>query len=236
VAGALETDAEFRSAYEDLVLTPPASDGVVPRIAGVEVQALFTDQRSCPDMVLTLEDGRRVACEHKIEAPETLILDVAEGEPADQLRRYLRIRDVDALAYFRASMKAPPQDVLDHPKYLRPTGAAHFLWRDLYGPLTRGTQPLSIWLREGFEQLGYTPPLPHVGELVTDDWDESHAAQVNFGKLWDATKRALAEGWTNETGTSSTLFLYRNLSSRLRRSSLVFSEQPPLRRILSRAC
>ena len=57
MAGALETDAEFRSAYEDLVLTPPASDGVVPRIAGVEVQALFTDQRSCPDMLLMLEDG-----------------------------------------------------------------------------------------------------------------------------------------------------------------------------------
>ena len=76
------------------------------------------------------------------------------------------------------------------------------------GQLTLGTQPLSIWLREGFEQLGYTPPLPHVGELVTDDRDESHAAQVNFGKLWDATKRALAKGWTNESGTSSTLFLY----------------------------
>ena len=29
---------------------------------------------------------------------------------------------------------------------------------------------------------------------------------------------------------------HRNLSSRLRRSSLVFSEQPPLHRFLSRAC
>ena len=105
----------------------------------------------------------------------------------EQLRRYLTIPDVDTLAYFRASMKAPPQDVLDHPKYLHPAGAAHFLWRGAYGPLMRGTQPLSIWLREGFEQLGYTPPLPHVGELVTDDRDESHAAQVNFGKLRDAT-------------------------------------------------
>ena len=28
----------------------------------------------------------------------------------------------------------------------------------------------------------------------------------------------------------------RNLSSRMRRSSLVFSEQPPLRRVLNRAC
>ena len=49
---------------------------------------------------------------------------------------------------------------------------------------------------------------PHVGELVTDDREDSHAAQVNFGKLWDATRRALAEGWTSESGTSSTLFLY----------------------------
>ena len=112
------------------------------------------------------------------------------------------------MAYFRPSLKAPPQDVLSHSKYIHPTGAAHFLWRDVYGPLTRGAQPLSIWLREGFEQLGYTPPLPHVGELVTDDRDESHAAQVDLGKLWDATKRALAEVWTNESGTPSTLFLY----------------------------
>ena len=31
-------------------------------------------------------------------------------------------------------------------------------------------------------------------------------------------------------------FAKRNLSSRMRRSSLVFSEQPPLRRVLNRAC
>ena len=80
---------------------------------------------------------------------------------------------------------------------------AHCLWRDLYTPFTRGTRLLSIWLREGFEQLGYTPPLPHVGQLVTDDWDESHAAQVNFGELWDATRRALAEGWTGESGAEA---------------------------------
>lgn len=159
-------------------------------------------------MLLILSDGRRVACEHKIEAAETVLLDPAEGEPAEQLRRYLRLPDVAALVYFRVSIKAPPDDVLEHPRYLRPEGAAHFLWRDLYGPLSRGTQPLTAWLREGFERLGYTPPLPHIGELVSDDWDASHAAQVNFGKLWDATRRALAEDWTNESGTSSTLFLY----------------------------
>ena len=57
------------------------------------------------------------------------------------------------------------------------------------------------------QQADHTPPLPHVGELFTDDRDESHAAQVGFGKLWDATKRARADGWTSESGTSSTLFL-----------------------------
>jgi hypothetical protein len=207
VAAALKTDDEFCTAYEELVLAPLAVGGAVPHIVDVEVQAAFSEQRSYPDMLLILEDGRRVACEHKIEAAETLLLDVAEGEPAEQLRRYLKLPNVAALAYFRASMKAPPPDVLEHPHYLSPPGAAHFLWRDLYGPLSRGTQPLSIWLSEGFEQLGYTPPLPHVGELVTDNWDAAHAAQVNFGKLWDVTRRALADHWNYESGTSSTLFL-----------------------------
>jgi hypothetical protein len=207
VAAALATDVEFCRAYEEVVLAPLATGDSVPHIVKVDVQAAFPDQRSCPDMLLVLDDGRRVACEHKIEAPESLLTDVAEGEPAEQLRRYLRLPDIAALTYFRASLKAPPTDVLEHPRYVRPKGEAHFLWRDLYGPLVQGTQPISAWLREGFEQLGYTPPLAHIGELVTDDWDESHLAQVTFGKLWDATRRALADDWQSERGTSSTLFL-----------------------------
>ena len=38
-------------------------------------------------MLLTLTDGRRVACEHELEAAETVAPDAAEGEPSAQLER-----------------------------------------------------------------------------------------------------------------------------------------------------
>ena len=60
-----------------------------------------------------------------------------------------------------------------------------------------GTQPLSIWLREGFEQLGYTPPLPLMSASSSPTTGTSHTPlRSTSGKLWDATKRAV------------TLFLY----------------------------
>ncbi len=206
VAAALETDALFRTAYAEVVLSPLSLTNDPPQIERVSTQVAFHEQRSVPDMMLTLSDGRHVAVEHKIEASESLIVP-DEGEPAEQLRRYLRIPDVAAVAYFRASTRWPPDDVLEHPRYLRPTAAPHFLWRDLYPALTTGDQLLTRWLREGFESLGFTPPLAHIGELVSDDPLASHEAQVNFGKLWDRTKEHLSDTWTYERGTSSTLFL-----------------------------
>ena len=207
IAAALETDASFRAAYEKVVLSSLSADEAVPHIKTVTTQAWFPEHRSQPDMLLVLDDERRVACEHKIEASET-VLDSDEGEPSLQLDRHLRLPDVAAVAYFRATIKAPAEAVLTHPRYLRPSsGAPHFVWRDLYGALVAGEQPISAWLRQGFETLSYTPPLPHVGTLACEDDDESRRNQRNFGKLWDHTKAHLFADWKCEHGSPSTLYL-----------------------------
>ena len=207
LAAALETDDGIRAGYEDAVLAPLGRGGELPRIVAVVTQAAFPEQRSYPDMLLTLADGRRVACEHKLEAPETILPDAAEGEPSAQLERYLRLPDVAALAYFRATLRPPADHVLAHERYLRPAGAAHFLWADLYHALLRAGQPTGRWLREGFERLGFVPGVPHVGTLVSGDQEEGHRAQANFGKLWALTRDELSRTWRSERGTSATLYL-----------------------------
>jgi len=206
IAAALETDEIFRAGYEELVLSSLGSEGNVPAIATVRTQTAFAAQRSVPDMLLTLSDGRRVICEHKLEAAETE-QEQDDGQVSLQLERYLRIPDIDGLAYFRSGLKPPAGDVLNHPLYLRPASAKHFLWSDLYPALSRSEGLLSSWLREAFERLGFTPVVPHIGALVAEDKEGEHRAQVNFGKLWLPLRELLSPDWNSETGTSSALYL-----------------------------
>lgn len=90
LASALECDAAFREGYQELVLGGLAAAGAAPRIARVEAQAAFAEQKCRPDLLLILDDGRQIACEHKLDAPETpFTLDTGEVEP--QLKRYLKL-------------------------------------------------------------------------------------------------------------------------------------------------
>ncbi len=91
--------------------------------------------------------------------------------------------------------------MLAHPRYLRPATAPHFLWRDLYEPLAAGEQPISAWLREGFEKLGFTPALPHIGELWPDDSEEVKENQCNFAKLWQSTTSYLSDRFQIESAS-----------------------------------
>lgn len=206
IAAALECDPLFRSAYERSILEPLTVSGRAPSIASVSIQVAFADHRSQPDMVLNLSDGRRLICEHKIDATETVQL-TEDGVTSLQLERYLALPGVDAVAYFRSSLKPPADAVLDHPKYLRPAAAPHFLWRDLYRPLVAGDQPISVWLRDGFERLGFTPPLPHIGRLWPDSEEAVKDNQRNFGKLWHSTRNHVSGFWKIETGSRCELYL-----------------------------
>ena len=195
IAAALEVDADFRRAYESLVLARLASDGQAPTITAIETQTHFAEHRSVPDMVLTLADGRRVLCEHKLDAPETMQV-TRDGRTVKQLERYLAIPGIAGLAYFRSAPVMVPDDVLANQFYLRPESAAHFVWHDLYAALERGESDVVRWLVSGFERLGFTPPEPHVGELWPGDTEEVRENQRNFGKLWQKTRRHLETDWT----------------------------------------
>src|SRR5690242_15006369 len=96
IAAALEVDVEFRAAYEACVLAQLAVGSAVPRIKTVIVQPSFREERCQPDMALLLSDRRRVLCEHKLDAPET-IQETFDGKVSLQLNRYLELPDVAAL-------------------------------------------------------------------------------------------------------------------------------------------
>lgn len=206
VAAALETDPRFRTAYEDCVLGPLASGQTRPAIVGVKTQVFFEGYHSRPDMLLELRDGRRVICEHKLDAAETVHVSDNDGD-LRQLERYLRLPEIAAVAYFRSLLKPPCGEVLRNSRYLRPRAAPHFLWRDLYQPLLAGEHPICTWLRDGFERLGFTPPLPHIGSLWPDEDEHVKENQRNFAKLWHGVRSHLSGDWKIGTGSRCELYL-----------------------------
>jgi hypothetical protein len=207
LAAALEVDDPFRSAYESEVFAPLATGGIVPRIVDIQTQVAFAEHHSRPDMMLVLDDGRRVACEHKIDAAETRYV-TTDGITEKQLEKYLtRLNDISAVVYFRPALTTLRDVVCGHPRYLHPVHAPHFLWRDLYRPLTAGTSELSGWLRQGFEKLGFTPPLPHIGELWPDTDAQVRQNESNFAKLWDSTIAHVSALWKVGRGSRCELYL-----------------------------
>jgi hypothetical protein len=205
LASALECDAVFRECYQERVLQSLAAAGVAPRIAHVQTQAVFAEQSCRPDLLLILSDGRRIACEHKLEAPETL-LELDSGEIKRQLERYLEL-DIAGVAYFRPHLVTLSQKILQHPRYIRPASQPHFLWRDLYDSLSRGEHVVTQWLVDGFRRLGFTPAAPHVGPLAPDETEEVKENQRNFGKLWRSTRALASQDWKVETGRRCELYL-----------------------------
>lgn len=205
LAGALEHDTAFREAYQNRVLPSFAAAGVAHRIARAETQARFVKENCRLDLLLTLDDGRRVVCEHKLEAPETLH-ELDSGEVLGQLERYLEL-DIAGVAYFRPHLVTLSQAILQHPRYIRPASQPHFLWRDLYDSLSRGEHILTQWLFEGFRRLGFTPAAPHVGPLSPDDTEEVKENQRNFGKLWHSTQVLASRTWEMNPGRRCELYL-----------------------------
>jgi hypothetical protein len=219
-AAALDIDERFREAYESIVIAPFAEKRgwANARIRQVETQEQFEfkGQKSRPDMTLRLTDGHIIICEHKLEASQTLAPVSLEndefapvaGEQLEQgkaqLQRYLEL-PVDGLVFIRASMKPIEQDVLEHTRYVRPSFRQHFLWRDFYLPLVNhSSHPYGWCLREGFEDLGFTPPHPFVGDLAQPE------NRQNFAKLWDRTRsRAQGLGWHVGAGAVVELYLNR---------------------------
>jgi hypothetical protein len=212
LAATLEVDAGFRSAYEAVVMKRLPPRETTARIVGIETQPTFREDHCRPDLRLVLADGRVVICEHKLEAPETEYVE-DDGQIKLQLERYLSL-PVQGVAYFRASFDAAAGAFIAHDRYLYPDSGPHFLWRDLYSALSEGQHDLSRWLLDGFRRLGFTPAVPHVGELWPDDTEEVREHQRNFGKLWDKTRAEASRHWRVTTGRRCELIL-RPLSASL---------------------
>ncbi|WP_159618892.1 hypothetical protein [Ruania rhizosphaerae] len=207
LGAALQADEGFRSAYASVVFGGENCGEGSATITAVSTQVRFDVERARPDMMLTLEDGRRVLCEHKLDASETLHTD-SEGVSQGQLERYLELPGIDAVTLTRSSPINLDHRITGHPKYLAPATGGHFLWRALYPPLLTGSHELTHWLREGFDQIGFTPPVPHIGDLLPDDPGSAGLVnQANFAKLWASTRSAVREAWSVRTGRRCELYL-----------------------------
>jgi hypothetical protein len=69
-AAALNLSERFRSSYTNLVLAGLFESEPI-KIQTVTTQVNFPNTTCCPDMLLTLSDGRKILCEHKLDAFET---------------------------------------------------------------------------------------------------------------------------------------------------------------------
>lgn len=205
LAAALHVDPTFRAHYERCVLSSLGIGDSFPMIRVVETQPNFGVAHCRPDLLLRLADGRIVVCEHKLGAPETEYV-ADDGEVKLQIERYLEL-PVDGVAYFRTIRADAASQFTSNERYLHPDGAPHFLWRDLYEALSRGQHDVTRWLLDGFERLGFTPPVRHVGDLWPDDREEIRENQRNFAKLWDRARDEAARKWHVTTGRRCELYL-----------------------------
>jgi hypothetical protein len=73
-AAALKLSDAVRTGYFDLVIKHFAKSKGWGRcgISEIETQNGFHDSTCQPDMLLTLTNGRKIICEHKLEAIETV--------------------------------------------------------------------------------------------------------------------------------------------------------------------
>ena len=234
-AAALEVSPKFRQEYYNLVISGYAKkmkwDDAT--IVDITTQYGFKDTDCRPDMILTLSNGKKIACEHKLDAEETpgkTIVDehgldssATSGENNDdsnknkkrlQLERYLELQ-VDGVAYVRSSWKPPKSEVLSHEKYIRPANCEHYMWRDFY-PLLEASEDhvLVKWLCEGFKDIGFTPPHPSIGEMAGIDKAVNKRNRENFTKFWDRTRSCARKlGWKVGSGSIVELYLSGNSSS-----------------------
>lgn len=173
------------------------------RITKVETQVIYDDCR--PDMKITLNDGFIILCENKINADETVGNENTNGML--QLGRYLQL-PVNGLIYIRCELKTPSEGVLNHSKYLKPTSGPHYLWRDFYSILAEDSNPLVKCVAKGFEDMGFVPPNPSIGDLTRNTPKKQ---RENFAKFWFPLSVRVRElGWKVQTGDVVERYLYHS--------------------------
>lgn len=205
LAALISMDSAFNCGFSQLLLGEYAErqGWATPFIAKVETQINFPGTNCCPDMRFTLNDGHSVLCENKIEAPETLGSSV---DPRGQLRRYLDLPS-DGVAYIRATPRHNLEaEVFKHPRFITRQGH-HFLWRDIYPLLAESENPLVAAVCEGFEVMGFVPPLAAVGTLSDFNSATDEQNRCAFMELWQlAADYGRQRCWKVETNKNAEIY------------------------------
>ena len=213
----LLSSPSFRMGYEKLVLSrffeeqhrlSPKDGWLDAHIVDADTQCQYDKEKRRPDVILTLSNGKKVACEHKTESVET---GRDEDKNPNQLWDYLHLPDISGLVYIRSNWKPPQQRVVEHPCYVKPADSQHFLWRDFYHLLLEDKTALGCWMKEAFEYLSFTPPIAIIGEMWGPDKAESKRNRENYKKLL-ANTYGLAHrlGWKAESASIESLWCRDN--------------------------
>ena len=214
LAALISMDSAFNRGFSQLLLGEYAErqGWTTPLIVRVETQINFPGTNCCPDMRFTLDDGHRVLCENKIEAPQT---PGSAVDPRGQLRRYLDLPS-DGVAYIRATPRHNLEvEVSEHPRFITRQGH-HFLWRDIYPLLTENENPLVAAVCKGFEVMGFVPPLAAVGTLSDFNSATDEQNRSSFKDLWQlAADYGWQRGWKVETNKNAEIYYSPDDSSPL---------------------
>ena len=139
-----------------------------------KIQTQVNYPGAVPDMMFIMDGGINIFIENKMDSPE--------GK--DQLKRYLDIPDLSALAFVtRTSRKGQvAETVLDEPRYLKPDDRDHYIWSDFHEIVERrsneqGVSPLLpafLYLLRG---LGQRPD-----RAQTRRWQDDTSEEERFRK------------------------------------------------------
>lgn len=171
-AETLRQDSSFAMDFITLLLSSNRTELSPSPINEIQTQVSYPG--AIPDIVLVTDGGCSIFIENKMDSPE--------GK--DQLKRYLEIPDLSALAFItRTSRKGQvSKNVLDDPKYLMPDDRDHFVWSDFHEIVQRrssehGVSPLVpafLYLLRG---LGQRPD-----KAQTRRWQDDMPEEERFRK------------------------------------------------------
>ena len=177
------------------------------------------------DLVIDVNDRRRIGVEVKLEAREGV-----DADGRRQLARYIALSDLDGVAFLTADAESIPDDFWGEfggRRYLAPKAKTgfirrHFVWGDFYDDVVRATQgrhvsPVVTALRGLMDHLQLQPVHPIVGELGgrLAFKSASPVVQQNRLRIQEAMRDAvelLPDGWhTTEKGPrdNGTLYTWR---------------------------
>jgi hypothetical protein len=155
----------------------------------VEVQTQVSYPGSIPDIVLVAENGSRIMIENKMDAPE--------GK--DQLKRYLSLHDLTALAFITRNSRngLVEKDLIGDVRYLHPEARDHFLWSDFHDAVEGrskedGASPMVAPFLYLLQGLGQRPDRAQSRRWQSDTPEEERLRKWFLEPTLDALKK---KGW-----------------------------------------